>query len=234
MKEFSRFAYAYNRYNSIQKQVAQTLAKRVAPRAYDTIIDIGCGSGALYHQLQKEHVSMKSFIALDSSEEMLKIHPESAKIIKYCKNFDADDAFEAIPSSLDTLVLSSSALQWSQDLDKLFYKLSQLGQSAYFAIFTANTFKTLHETAKIKSPIYTVETLQNTIVKYYETNFELKQYRLYFDTKKEMFTYIKKSGVSGGKRQLSYLQIKRLMENYPLDYLEFEVLFVSATSSTIK
>ncbi len=234
MKEFSRFAYAYNRYNTIQKQVAQTLVKRVVPRAYDTIIDIGCGSGALYYQLQKEHVSMKSFIALDSSEEMLKIHPESTKIIKYCKNFDADDAFEAIPSSLDTLVLSASALQWSQDLDKLFYELSQLGQSAYFAIFTANTFKTLHETAKIKSPIYTVETLQNTIVKYYETKFELKQYRLYFDTKKEMFAYIKKSGVSGGKRQLGYLQIKRLMENYPLDYLEFEVLFVSATSSVIK
>jgi len=45
-----------------------------------------------------------------------------------------------------------------------------------------------------------------------------------------MFRYIKKSGVSGGEKQLNYQQMKRLMENYPLNYLEFEVLFVEATS----
>jgi malonyl-CoA O-methyltransferase len=45
-----------------------------------------------------------------------------------------------------------------------------------------------------------------------------------------MFRYIKKSGVSGGEKQLSYKQMKMLMEKYPLNYLEFEVLFVEATS----
>jgi len=41
-----------------------------------------------------------------------------------------------------------------------------------------------------------------------------------------MFKYIKRSGVSGGKKQLNYKQMKKIMQNYPLDYLEFEVLFV--------
>jgi malonyl-CoA O-methyltransferase len=41
-----------------------------------------------------------------------------------------------------------------------------------------------------------------------------------------MLRYIKQSGVSGGKRQLSYKDIKNLLDNYPLDYLEFEVLFI--------
>jgi len=45
-----------------------------------------------------------------------------------------------------------------------------------------------------------------------------------------MFRYIKKSGVSGGEKQLSYKQIKHLMKAYPLDYLEFEVLFIKADS----
>jgi malonyl-CoA O-methyltransferase len=45
-----------------------------------------------------------------------------------------------------------------------------------------------------------------------------------------MFNYIKKSGVSGGEKQLTYKQTKQLMKNYPLNYLEFEVLFVKAKS----
>jgi malonyl-CoA O-methyltransferase len=43
-----------------------------------------------------------------------------------------------------------------------------------------------------------------------------------------MFRYIKKSGVSGGKKRLGYKEMKALMKHYPLDYLEFEVLFVEA------
>jgi len=43
-----------------------------------------------------------------------------------------------------------------------------------------------------------------------------------------MLRYIKQSGVSGGKKQLSYKEIKRVIKDYPLDYLEFEVLFVKA------
>ncbi len=234
MKEFSRFAHSYESYNIIQKQVAQTLIEKVTNKNYHTIVDIGCGSGSLYYQLQAQNIPMKLFIALDASKEMLDIHPESTKIIKYCKNFDADDAFDTIPTFDDTLLLSASALQWSQNIDKLFYKLSQLSSNAYFAIFTANTFKTLHKTAEIKSPIYTAETLQNTIVKYYKAQFEVKQYKLYFDTRQEMFRYIKKSGVSGGDKQLTYKEIKSLMDTYPLDYLEFEVLFVDATPFTSK
>jgi malonyl-CoA O-methyltransferase len=47
-----------------------------------------------------------------------------------------------------------------------------------------------------------------------------------------MFRYIKKSGVSGGEKQLSYKETRHLMETYPLDYLEFEVLFVKAKALT--
>ncbi len=72
--------------------------------------------------------------------------------------------------------------------------------------------------------------MRETIEKYYHAEFELKEYRLYFETVREMFNYIKKSGVSGGEKQLTYKQTKQLMKTYPLDYLEFEVLFVEATS----
>ena len=129
-----------------------------------------------------------------------------------------------------SLILSSSALQWSKDLDFTLSEIAKKSSHAYFAIFTSNTFKTLHKTAQIASPIYSESILKDTIEKYYHATFELKEYRLYFDTVREMFNYIKRSGVSGGEKKLTYNQTKQLMKTYPLDYLEFEVLFVEATS----
>ncbi len=39
---------------------------------------------------------------------------------------------------------------------------------------------------------------------------------------------IKKSGVSGSRKLLSYKQTKKLMQEYPLNYLEFEVAFITS------
>jgi len=55
-------------------------------------------------------------------------------------------------------------------------------------------------------------------------------YKLEFTDVYEMLKYIKRSGVSGGKKQLTYKDIKNIIEHYPLGFLEFEVLFIKATS----
>jgi malonyl-CoA O-methyltransferase len=41
-----------------------------------------------------------------------------------------------------------------------------------------------------------------------------------------MFKYIKQSGVSGSRKVLGYKQTKKLMREYPVNYLEFEVAFI--------
>ena len=230
IQEFSRFAHEYDTYNVIQAEVAKLLVEELSSSRYATIIDIGCGSGEVYKNLEKKNVAFDHLIVLDSSQEMLELHPSSNKIEKRCADFNRLQTFEELSLSPETLVLSSSALQWSKGLDFTLSEISKRSPHAYFAIFTSNTFKTLHETANIKSPIYTKAVLRETIEKYYHAEFELKEYRLYFETVREMFNYIKKSGVSGGEKQLTYKQTKQLMKRYPLDYLEFEVLFVKAAS----
>ena len=230
IQEFSRFAHEYDTYNVIQAEVAKALVEQLPSSHYTTLIDIGCGSGEVYKNLEKNHISFEQLIALDSSPEMLEIHPSSKKIKKICADFNKLQTFENLSFAPENLILSSSALQWSKDLDFTLSEISKRSSHAYFTIFTSNTFKTLHETAKITSPIYSEDVLKNTIEKYYRAAFELKKYKLHFKSVREMFNYIKKSGVSGGERQLTYKQTKQLMKNYPLDYLEFEVLFVKATS----
>ena len=160
---------------------------------------------------------------------MLSLHPSADNIIKYRADFNTPKVFNNFCTQEEnTLVLSSSALQWSSDLDITLSQLSRCGQRTYFAIFTSGTFKTLHKCAGIRSPIYPEAYLRDKISKYYNATFMLQTYQLSFETVREMFRYIQKSGVSGGERQLGYKAMKKVMEEYPLDYLEFEVLFVEA------
>ena len=211
----------------IQSKVVSELTAMIGQKEITTVLDVGCGSGAVYRALEAQGYEVESFIALDASEEMLQRHPDGKGVRKICMDFNAPHDL-ALPK--DTLVLSSSALQWSRDLDRTLSWLASLGREAYFAIFTSNTFKTLHRTAGVDSPIHSAERLGSAIERYYHASCTIKEYRLSFDSTREMFRYIKKSGVSGGTRQLGYRETRRVMQAYPLPYLEFEVLFVRGIS----
>ena len=228
VKEFSRFAHVYDQYNMIQTEVAKTLVGSLKKHHYSTVIDIGCGSGAIINNFKDKGISYDTFIAIDLSEEMLSRHPSGKNIIKVHADFSTPGILKEYCGDTKALVISSSALQWSKALDVTLSYLAKCGSLSHFAIFTSNTFKTLHQTADIRSPIYSEEFLKESIKKYYSASFYTKAYQLEFKNTREIFRYIQKSGVSGGKRQLDYKQMKRVMEEYPLPYLEFEVLFVEA------
>lgn len=57
-------------------------------------------------------------------------------------------------------------------------------------------------------------------------NVEVINYKLEFDSTQEIFHYIKKTGVSGSRNVLTFKQMKQLLREYPLKYLEFEVVFL--------
>jgi len=223
VQEFSRFANQYDSYNSVQSQVATKLVSMIEQKKYNSVIDIGCGSGLIYKNMINS-ISFREFIALDFSMEMLDIHPSSKDIEKIHFDFNNKKSFEQL-NQYD-FVVSSSALQWSRDLDMTIKEISKLSTDCYLSFFTSNTFSTLHKVAGIKSPIYSQKSIKKTLSKYYNCSFEIVEYHLSFDRVYDMFQYIKKSGVSGGDKILSYSQIKELIRSYPLDYLEFEVLFI--------
>jgi malonyl-CoA O-methyltransferase len=227
IEEFSRFAHQYNAHNMIQVEVAKTLVSKLPLQHYNAILDLGCGSGAVFKNLEEQDIYFTAFTAFDSSRNMLNIHAQTQKVTKICANFNDENFTNSLPMGHYDLLISSSALQWSEDLDYTLNAISKLANTAYLAIFTSGTFRTLHQIAEIRSPIYSAEELQKSILKHYDKAvFELHTYTLPFDSVREMFSYIKKSGVSSGDKKLSYKETKSLMKDYPLDHLEFEVLFV--------
>jgi len=222
--EFSKYAQHYNSRNIIQNKVVDKLLSSIEAKPKN-ILDLGCGSGALCKKIDWEY---DSFIGVDFAKGMLELHPKGQKINTIYGDFNDEKLFEKLKLSSYDYVISASALQWAKDLDSVFYHIQTLNTPIALAIFTSNTFKILNETASLKPILKSVDEIDKLQKKYFDVSFEVVEYKLEFDSIREMFKYIKQSGVSGSRKVLDYKQTKKLMENYPVNYLEFEVVFITS------
>lgn len=221
--EFSKYASSYNSYNVIQNRVTDKLLSLVNSKPKN-ILDLGCGNGDLCKKISWKY---DKFTGVDFAPGMLELHPKSKKIEAIYGDFNDATLFENLLTYKYDYIFSASALQWAEDLDKVFKNISLLNAPVALAIFTSNTFKTLNETASIKSILRSVDEINRLQKKYFDAKFEVVQYKLEFESTRDMFRYIKRSGVSGSRKVLNYKQTKKLMNDYPVNYLEFEVVFIT-------
>jgi len=221
INEFSKNAYRYDTSTDVQKEVAQHLLQSITSHP-QTILDLGCGSGAIYN-----HIPWKftTFTGVDSAPKMCERHPRAPHVTIICEDFEAESLAAQLQPAYD-LLISSSALQWAQDINRLIEKIAFTCKEGAFAVFTDKTFQTIYKMSHIPKFLPDAQSLRNVFEKYFTCKSEIKTYRLFFDDNLSLFRSIKKSGVSGGKRYLSVSQTKDLIRHYPHDYLEFEVLFV--------
>ena len=222
--EFSRRAGTYDQYNIIQRQVAESLVEMVADSAPKTVCDLGCGSGTVYRKICWP---LEKYVAVDFSREMCALHPAGEVVSVIQCDFNEISCFRKVEEEGPyDRVFSSSALQWADDLDLLLGRVVALESPVALAVFTGNTFGTLLESAGLASPIRLPEELDRLAMKHFGRTWSYRQYSLTFEDRLEMFRYIKKSGVSGGKRRLNFSDARRMLREYPLDSLEFEVGFL--------
>jgi len=220
--QFSKHANQYNHYNIIQQIVSKALVREIGfePKR---ILELGCGSGQVFKNI---NFDFEYYKAIDFSQAMCDIHPQNKKLDIVCLNFDTEEFYENIKDDRYELVLSSSALQWSKDLNKIISALSKISNKLNMVLFTSNTFKTIFDLTNKKSPIVSIEEIKNAFDESYDCEYEILNYKLEFDDKKTLFDYIKNSGVSGSSNSLSFKEAKYLYKNYNLNYLEFEVVFI--------
>lgn len=220
--QFSKHANQYNHYNIIQQIVSKALVREIGfePKR---ILELGCGSGQVFKNI---NFDFEYYKAIDFSQAMCDIHPQNKKLDIVCLNFDTEEFYENIKDDRYELVLSSSALQWSNDLSKIISALSKISNKLNMVLFTSNTFKTIFDLTNKKSPIVSIEEIKNAFDESYDCEYEILNYKLEFDDKKTLFDYIKNSGVSGSSNSLSFKEAKYLYKNYNLNYLEFEVIFI--------
>lgn len=221
--EFSRYAAEYGSRNVIQRLVADKLIASTEGQP-KRILDLGCGNGTLFSLIDWE---IERFVGVDFSASMLEHHPSSPNVELILGNFNDPEVFEMLGCERFDHIYSASALQWADDLDRVLKSLASLNTPMSLAIFTAGTFKTLHECAGVTPLLRSSDEVMAIAEKHLDARFEVLHTTLEFDSVREMFRYIKRSGVSGGRRVLDFSQTKKLMETYPLNYLEFEVVFIT-------
>jgi len=175
--EFSKHALTYDTYNVIQNKVIDNLLLHVEHKPQH-ILDLGCGSGSLCKKINWKyrhftgvdfapgmlelHPKSKKIECIYgnfndpllfenlSAPGMLELHPKSKKIECIYGNFNDPLLFENLSTYDYDFIFSASALQWADDLDKVFANIQKLNAPIALAIFTSNTFKTLNETADVK------------------------------------------------------------------------------------
>ena len=226
-QEFSRYAGEYDKYNVIQELVADRLFERLQPKNPKRVLDLGCGSGAVFRRITWE---IKEFTGIDFSQSMLEHHQQNETTELICGDFNDDALFRKLQEKHFDAVISSSALQWAEDFNKLFANLSRLDAPLNLALFTSNTFETLYKMTGLTPVIGSQEAILNAAAKYFEIDYEVQRYTLDFKSNRELFQYIKRSGVSGGRKLLDFKRTKMLIEQYPFNYLEFEVIFINSFS----
>jgi len=214
--EFSKRATSYKKHNIIQKKVVKKLIENIDSKPKN-ILDLGCGDGGVFKLLTWK---IESFTGVDKAINMCKLHPTNKNIELFNQDFEKFD-FKKYD-----LVISSSALQWTKDLDSLLQKISYSTKEIAFSIFCDGTFKTIYEVANLKPFLPNKDELLELLDKYFVFEKEIVNYKLDFEDNLSKFRYIKNSGVSGGERKLSFKDTKKLIENYPHGYLEFEVIFI--------
>lgn len=218
IKEFSKNAHSYNAYTALQQEIANYLVSHIDSQPQN-ILDLGCGSGAVFKQISWP---FEHFLGVDSAVKMCELHPKRENVKVVCERFESQALFE---KNYD-LIISSSALQWANDIESLIHKIAFTCKEGAFAIFTDKTFETIYEMSGLKRFLPNAQALTLLFETLFTCKVEIKTFRLYFEDNLSKFRYIKKSGVSGGEKRLSVAQTKALIQNYPHTYLEFEVLFV--------
>lgn len=224
--QFSKYAKQYKNHNIIQQIVAKSLVRELKGQP-KRILELGCGSGQVFNHIDW---NIEYYKAIDFSSSMCELHPKAENIEVKCYDFDTQAFLDEIKDNNYDVVLSSSALQWSKDLSKIVKHLSYITNEINAVLFTSNTFRTIQEISDRKSPILDEDSIKEAFSKHFECEFETIQYKLEFDNKKDLFDYIKKSGVSGGSATLDFKMAKKLFKEYKLNYLEFEVIFVKTVS----
>ncbi len=224
--EFSRYAEQYGNYNIIQEKVVAKLLADLSDKP-EHIVDLGCGKGALVSAIDWP---VAHFVGVDFAPRMLELHPKAKENVGLIEciygDFSDKTLYEQLAYHPIERIFSASALQWADDLERVFGHIASLKRPISLAIFSGSTFKTLFETAGIRPLLRSSDEVIRLSERYFDAKIEVVQYKLEFASVREMFRYIKRSGVSGKRNLLGYKEMKMLMQRYPLDYLEFEVVFI--------
>lgn len=206
IKNFSRYAYFYDKYADVQRSAARVLLKEIKEDNFNKILEIGCGTGN-YTLLLRKRFSGARLKAIDISGKMIEVASKKLKdsdvefTIADGQDLDLDEEFG--------LITSNACFQWFEDLEKPLIKYKSLlkkGGAVSFSIFGPSTFwelgvslKYLLKGASIDAANFiTKEKIEMVLRKNFKkVRIRETKYKEYFSKLKDLLDKIRYSGIRG-------------------------------------
>lgn len=212
---FSRHSDTYDAYAGIQHRVAQTLWQRLAAvterRDFDTVIEIGSGTGLLTRQYLP-HITYKELKLWDITGHCPAIDGITADNTVCC---DAEMQIREMGSRSVDLILSSATLQWFNDIERFIKEVTRvlrpggIAALAYFTDGTCGELSSVTGNSLAYPPV--PHDIPGTVLSASESLSSV------FDTPSELFRHLRLTGVNAlGTRAPGASTLRRLITAYPL------------------
>ncbi len=213
---FEKSMEKYNENAIIQKDLAEKLVNHIADFSFefDTIFEIGCGTGILTRNIQ-EKFKFKKYYANDLVEKsknyINKILPEFV--------FIHGNAQKITPPGNIDLLVSNAVFQWFYNLDNFInYYKPYLNKNCIlgFTTFGKENFAEINDITGLSLNYLSKEQIEDILKPSFEVlySFEYKD-KLNFNSPLEILAHMKNTGVNSLKtKNWSVKDIKAFCENY--------------------
>ena len=220
-QRFAKAGQSYVEHAVVQKQISAQLfeyLKSYCPKTFDSVLEIGCGSGNLTHLFQT-HFQFDQLFLNDLYEDV----DQHFSTIQNIAWLIGDIEQLELPSELDA-VISSSALQWMTDLPALLQRIHDaLKPKGYlgFSTFGENNLIEIKKLTGQGLNYYSIDVLKQKLE---ENGFEIvfiqeEQKNLYFDDPKLVLHHLKATGVTATAK--SHRWTKQSLQQFYSDYQQF-------------
>jgi len=175
----------------IQKVVAKELMNLVPKTKYNTIFEIGTGTGVLTKDIVKK-IEYKNLIVNDK-------YFESEKYIKDLPSIEfMGGDIEKLEIKKMDLIISSSVFQWIEDKDKLFEKIARATDTLVFSIYIKGNLMEVSDHFGISLKYLDMKELKALLIPYFKNvrGYE-EEFKLSFDTPIDALKHLKNTGVTG-------------------------------------
>jgi len=236
---FGRMAKQYDEYAVVQKKMAEYLQDLVVESGpFETILEIGCGTGFFTKKLAKLYPSAQ-ITASDISLKMLQAAKENLVDFSNIQYILADGENLDMKKKFD-LIVSNAAFQWFNDYNSAFKQLTDRlkpGGCLIYATFGKQTFYELKQSFSSAKKVLNLEksgqhgpdfiSLEqlSTISKDLDMQAEFKEENMVekFSSVKEFLLSVKKIGannaVKEGKAFVNRSLILRMITEYEQQFL---------------
>ncbi len=218
---FLKSVRSYDTEAVVQKEAAEALVTsclHFCNKKHNRVLEIGCGSGLLCQKFT-DCFDVDKYIVNDLNASFCEITQE--KVADKSVNISSlvGDAEEiTLPDKCD-LILSSSTMQWFEDVDSFVKKTySQLVDDGIFAftMFSEGTMKELKALTQRGLNYVSARELYDSLARYYTVmSFEKYEKQLFFSAFGDIVRHMKQTGVNGlsGKR-FTIPELRRVAREY--------------------